>query len=270
MKQETFFNYKRYRWLWLNLLLLAVCVSLFLFDDNEQNGGTVYGYTVGGIATAAILYLMWFGVRKRSYYAHHVPLKGWLAGHVWLGISLLALVPLHSAFNFGWNVHTLAYVIMSIVIVSGIWGAINYQILPKETLSNRGGGALNTVYEELQTYDRKIGTQIKNKTPAFVALVRGLDFEIKQGVWACLFTPPTSHLDEKKAAQYLAAIGADERSDALEVITCIGKKRASAARFEDEIRVRIKLRMWLLCHIPLSVVLIALVAIHILSVFYFK
>jgi len=59
------------------------------------------------------------GIRKRRY---RQP-SGQDLGHVYIGTSLLVIVTLHTAFEFGWNVHTAAYALMEIVIVSGMIGA---------------------------------------------------------------------------------------------------------------------------------------------------
>ena len=40
------------------------------------------------------------------------------------------MATLHAAFQVGWNVHTLAYVLMLLVIASGIYGVVNYARLP--------------------------------------------------------------------------------------------------------------------------------------------
>ena len=42
------------------------------------------------------------------------------------GLSLIVIVTLHTGFQFGWNVHTLAYGLMLLVIVSGIFGIVVY------------------------------------------------------------------------------------------------------------------------------------------------
>jgi len=49
--------------------------------------------------------------------------------HVYLGLSLLVIARC-TRLHFGWNVHTLAYALMVLVIVSGMFGAAAYAILP--------------------------------------------------------------------------------------------------------------------------------------------
>ena len=114
--------------LWIALAFVGLACSAYVWHDpiGGRGGGTVVGYTLGGIATALIFWLMWLGVRKRQYTLAGSRLSKWLSEHVYLGASLLVIIPLHSGFEFGWNVHTLAYALLVVVIFSGFLGVIFY------------------------------------------------------------------------------------------------------------------------------------------------
>ena len=66
----SFLNYKNFLWLKICSLFCLLLIVLYYLDDpiGERSGGSVLGYTYGVIATAGILYLLYFGIRKRSYY----------------------------------------------------------------------------------------------------------------------------------------------------------------------------------------------------------
>ena len=130
---ENFLAYRRYFWGKLTLATTLVLVISYIFYSRRvsPNGATLVGLIYGILSFLAILLLMYYGMRKRSYTAKHWPLRAWLSFHVYIGTMTLILVPLHAGFKFGFDIHTLAYVLLAIVVVSGIVGAALYLLLPR-------------------------------------------------------------------------------------------------------------------------------------------
>ncbi|MFM1847928.1 MAG: hypothetical protein RL417_1402, partial [Pseudomonadota bacterium] len=257
---ETFFNYRRYRWFWVNAAFVAVCIVLYILDDpiGGRNGGTVLGYTLGGLSTAGIAYLMWFGIRKRSYHAQASTLKGCLSAHVYLGLALAIIVPLHSAFQFGLNVHTLTYVVMLMTIGSGIWGALNYSVLAAQVRSHRGGGTSKKLLEQINLISKDIEGLSKDKSDQFLTLVRGLDFEFKPSLRAVLFGVRQPQIAKSTGGELLSGLLQQEQEQGLKIVTLINKKRELANQLYEETLVLTKLKMWLYFHLPLSFGLVML------------
>ena len=110
MVKENFINYRNYRWFWISFVFMFMMVALYLLNDpvGNRRGDTNVGYFLGGVSTLGTLILMWFGRRKRAYSSTQGTVMGWLSAHVWIGLALLLLVPLHSGFQLGLNVHSLA------------------------------------------------------------------------------------------------------------------------------------------------------------------
>src|SRR5690606_7369323 len=111
----SFLTYANKRWLWVALILATGCLLAYGWHDPvgaPPNGGTALGYTLGTIGALLILWLLWFGVRKRRYRGAAGSLRGWLSAHIYLGSALLLVALLHSGFQVGWNVHTLALLLM--------------------------------------------------------------------------------------------------------------------------------------------------------------
>ena len=71
---------------------------------------------LGAVGALLIVWLTWLGVRKRSYSSTLGSVQGWTSAHVYLGTACLIIASLHSALQFGWNVHTLSYILMCVVI----------------------------------------------------------------------------------------------------------------------------------------------------------
>src|SRR3954453_11395917 len=138
-RHEGFLRHKSFRWLKVALTLCAVCLIAYALIDQQPrpSGGTAYGYVLGTIATLLILWLTMLGVRKRAMTRGRWSLKGWTSAHVYLGLSLIVIATLHTGFDFGWNVHTLAYWLILLLILSGLYGIVAYSMLPARLSDSR-------------------------------------------------------------------------------------------------------------------------------------
>ena len=141
--------FRNFRYLKISVAILAVSILAYAIHDplGKPNGGTWLGYTLGGFAAVLIVWLAWFGVRKRQYGVGKLLLEDWASAHVYLGLSLLVIATLHSGFQFGINIHTLAYALMVLVIGSGAFGLYAYMRYPRLRSVKRGAGALGDVWE---------------------------------------------------------------------------------------------------------------------------
>ena len=121
-QHEGFLSHKRMRWLKVaSLLSLVAIISYALIDvEPRHNGGSWYGYTLGTIGAGLIVWLSLLGIRKRKMTEGTWSLKAWTSAHVYLGLSLIVIATLHTGFQLGWNVHTLTWALMMLVIASGI------------------------------------------------------------------------------------------------------------------------------------------------------
>lgn len=262
---ENIINYQGYRWLKISSLCLALLVLVYLINCpvGGRNGGTLIGYIYGGLATLGILHLLWFGVRKRDYYSTSGSAQSWLAAHIWIGILLLILVPLHAGFSFGLNLHSLCYYVLVAVVLSGIWGALNYVSMPGLIQSHRGGGGAKQLLEQIGVIEEQILDLAKGKGERFSQALKSLltPYEPALG-------KKTPSIEPAKLSEQLALLNDPERPDALKVISLAQSKIKLCQNVEQEVRVKYLLRAWLYLHVPLSCLLLILVSLHIFVVFY--
>ncbi len=270
MNYETFVNYRNYRWMWFTIgaLLLSLVVYVINEPAAGRSGGSALGYTYGVIATLAIVWLMAYGLRKRSYRSSLGTVQGWLAAHVWIGIGLLFLVPLHSAFSFGFNVHTAAYFFMALTIVTGMWGVANYATLSGKIQAHRGGAKDETIIEQIDTLTERIERLCVGKSERFLALFNRFDFSFKPGFRALLRIQSIPLIEHLVVSEMLRAIPEKEREDAITMVGMLDQRADIARVIIEQARIKALLRVWLYFHVPVSVALCVTLAIHILSVFF--
>ena len=130
-QHQSILEFARLRYQLWALALSAAVIAVYSWHEQpavylKPYCGTWLGYTLGVLGAVIIVWLMLLGVRKRAYASNVGTVQGWVSAHVYLGASLIIIVTLHCGFEFGWNIHTLAYVLMLLVIASGAWGLVLY------------------------------------------------------------------------------------------------------------------------------------------------
>jgi branched-subunit amino acid transport protein AzlD len=275
MSRETFLSFRNYLWFWISLVITVGCAILYVLDDpiGGRNGSTTLGYSLGVLSTIGILYLMWYGIRKRSYYAKMTTLKAVLSSHIWIGLALVFIVPLHSGFSFGYNVHTITYILMLLTIATGVVGVFLFRIYPYALYSQRGGPDTGQLASTLYTLSNEIKEQVlpdgSQKSDAFMKMVHTLDTTLSTGLWNLLFSSRIHTLKEEEILPLLTAIPDHEQEDALLFIDLLHKKTELQLKIIKETRAHFLIRGWLFLHVPLSVALCFALFIHIFSVFYY-
>ncbi len=271
MTTETFVSYKSFRWLWIACTALLVSGYIYWLDDpiGGRNGGTLVGYALGVIATIAVVWLMAYGLRKRSYHSSLGTVEGWLSAHVWIGLGVLVLVPLHAGFSFGINVHTLAYGCMVITILSGIWGVANYATLTTKITSHHGGAKESAVVEQMHAISEELDRLCAGKSAEFLDIFNAYNFSFHPSLRALLKRNSIPAIDSKRVQQQMQGVSEQESADALTMIGLLDQRIDLARGLLEQARIKALLKVWLYIHVPCSVALCVTLAIHILSVFYF-
>ena len=247
---------------------LVVTVAYLLHDPQPRpNGGSWYGYTLGTIGVVLILWLTALGIRKRAITPGRWSLKRWTSAHVWLGLSLIVIGTLHTGFQFGWNVHTLAYALMMIVVLSGLFGTVAYATLPRLMSNNRDEMTEAQMLEALRAVDRQLHDAAQPLGQRAADIVRSsLDDDPFAGGIAGRLRNRYPRCATRAAQTTLASegAGASPLVDAL-----LAKKLAMLGRVRRHLQLKALLEVWLYVHVPMTFALIAALAAHILSVFFY-
>ncbi|MFW6094288.1 MAG: hypothetical protein ACODAC_09965 [Pseudomonadota bacterium] len=276
------------RYLWWSLALLAASVGLYASHGDMQppNGGTWQGYVLGSVGAGLIVWLALLGIRKRAYGSTLGSVQGWVSAHVYLGTSLLVVATLHSAAQFNWNVHTLAYVVMCLVILSGVYGAYTYLVHPRLVTENRAGATRDELFGELFELDRQ-GLEMADHCSPDVAMTVRSAIErtaIGGGVLSQLLGIDRSTMvspsggatvanrDQQAVIDFIGgrvprAEKASEAANLQALLTLMCRRQTILRRIREDIRLQGWLKSWLFVHVPLTVALIGALAVHILTTF---
>jgi hypothetical protein len=273
-RHESFLAYSRYRYLRIAALIAVASVVLYVVDRpyGTHYGGTWIGYALGVVGAFLIVWLTWFGYRKRSYAETQDRLVGRLSGHVYFGLALLVIVTLHTGFHVGWNVHTLAYALMCLVIASGMFGVFCYMRYPRLMTENRGGMTMQQMLGTIATLDEqlRVAAMPLDETTAMVVARAVETSAIGQSLWRQL-TRYYPGCTTAAAIMHLDAIADDVPSELEEAWTqvrvLVDEKSSLLIRVRRDLSYKAMIDFWLLLHVPLSFMLLAALLAHIVSVF---
>ncbi|HYI39098.1 MAG TPA: hypothetical protein VE053_02140 [Allosphingosinicella sp.] len=273
---EGFLRHRRFLWLKVALILsLLALLGYALIDVQPRpNGGSAYGYALGTVAVLLILWLTLLGVRKRAMTRGRWSLKAWTSAHVYLGLSLVVVATLHTGFQFGWNVHTFAYALMILVIASGVYGIVAYARLPRQLGASRSDMTRPQMIDALVKLDRQLATAAQPLGHEEARIVQSsLDENaFGGGLWRRL----SGRHSRCRTARALAearrrlAVATGDRAQALEAVAALLERKAAAlARLRGHLRIKALLEIWLYVHVPITFALLAALAAHIVSVFFY-
>ncbi len=294
---DSILDYRGFRYLWVALILSIGSIVAYVWHDpiGVPNGGSWLGYTLGTIGALLILWLLWFGIRKRRYSGGSGTARGWLSAHVYLGTTLILIAFLHAGFQVGWNIHTLALVLMLLVIFSGFFGVYAYLRYPAMMTRNRADTTRDAMLAEIRELDQQT-LQLADKVDKSIhdAILSSIQHtQLGGGVWTQLSARDDSGLalaklkeavlksetgeKSSKSGQtmvmmvdFLANQATDAQSENLRrLIDLVSRKRALAARVARDIQLQALMEIWLYIHVPLSLGLLGALTAHVVAVFFY-
>jgi hypothetical protein len=271
---ESFLVHRGFYYLKLATLLCLVVVVGYIFQDARPHpgGGTPLGYVLGTIGALLIVWLALLGLRKRAITSGHYSLKAWVSAHVYLGLSLIVIATLHTGFHFGWNVHTLAYALMLLVIASGGIGVWSYTTLPRRLSENRGESTRKQMLAQIAALDEAIhdAAQPLARGDADVVRMSLEETEIGGGFWRRI-RADWSDCANARALEKLSAptrgVTAKERQALAKVAELMQRKSEALALARRQMHITALLEAWLFVHVPATFALLAALTAHIVSVF---
>ena len=268
-RHEGFLRHRGFLWLKVSLALMALAFAGYALIPAADGpyGGTWFGYVLGSLGAGLIVWLTLLGLRKRAMTPGVWSLKAWTSAHVWLGLSLVVVATLHTGMRLGWNLATLAWVLMIVVIASGIYGVIAYATLPQTLARSAERQTRAEMIDGLRAIDRQLNEA-----------AQPLGAREAQAVAAAMAADPfAAGLMQRLAGRdpgcatlaALALVRDGAGADAARVKGLLAKRRAVLDQVRQAMRMRALLEVWLRVHVPVTVALLAALLAHVVSVFYY-
>jgi len=158
------------RWIVIFAVIVAVAAAGYIpyakTALHGPSGGSWPGLVYGIAGLALMVYASVLGLRRRVPTWRVGRATTWMKGHIWLGLAAYPLVLFHSGFHLGGPLTLVLLVLLTIVVVSGVYGVVLQQFLPREMLARL---PLETVYEQIDS----VVTQLRSEADALVAVAAG-------------------------------------------------------------------------------------------------
>jgi len=272
---ESMLVHNGFRYLKVSVVLSLTAIAAYLIHDPlpRPYGGTWLGYTLGGVSAALVLWLMWFGIKKRSYGQGRMPTRAWLSAHIYLGLALIITTTLHSGFQFSFNLHTLTYVLCMITVVSGIFGVYVYARYPALVTANRRGETFSDMLRRMAELDAEARAMTKTMPDRVTRVV--IEGAEKTALGGSVMAQLRGDIGQSAARKAflqmkdLASVAAPEEAGKFAaLVTVMGQKAELVERAATDIRYKALMEIWLFFHVPLAFGLLAALISHVFVVFY--
>jgi len=273
MQRSNIFDYKNYLYFKIAVVVILIAFGAYLIFEPAVGhyGGSFLGYGLGVISALMVLWMAWYGVRKRRYRSSGST-QGWLSAHIYLGTAMTALVTLHSGFHFGINIHTLAYALLLIVVISGFFGNYTYMIYPRQMSENMGEDSLDSLLLRIAEAD-KLARQIAlvmpdainytvNRACRETSIGLGLIDQLRGYQPNC---PSAQAVDD--LTEMGKDLSPDQRKLYRELYTIMVRRLSLVKRARQDLMYRARLGIWLYLHVPFTIALLVAMTAHIVAVF---
>jgi hypothetical protein len=184
------------------------------------------------------------------------------------------IATLHTGFQLGWNVHSLAYALMMLVILSGLYGIVAYSILPEKLSVSRSEMTRPQMIDAVMKLDRQLQTAAQplgHEDTGIVTLSLEED-PFRGGLYRRLsgrYPRCRTAFALREMRRRMALATGDQAGAVDSVVALLERKAAALSRIRKHLRIKALLEVWLYVHVPLTFALIAALAAHIVSVFFY-
>jgi hypothetical protein len=264
------------RWIYFTIAVAVATGGLYGWlnwtSTQPIQGGSTAGLWFGVAGALLMVYAGLLSAHRRLARWRWLPRRSWmLKGHIWLGLLSFWLILLHSAFHWGGPLEQILWVVLALIVVSGILGLILQNALPR-LMAERI--AEETPYEQMPHVCRQLMKRAVQLADAICG--QAAADQTARGQLRAYFDAEIAPF----LAGAAAAPAARERFTQFAQLPELATERSQlreleqlcAQRQQIDVQERLHhwLHGWLLVHIPLSLALLVLAVLHIVmtTIFY--
>ncbi len=280
---------------WAVFTLAAIALSSLLYIvyarhwPGGPSGRTWPGMLFGIVGTLAMLVAGLLSARKKTIRLRLGSLSAWLKAHIWLGLLSVPLIAFHAAFRWGGWLEVGLWILLMVVVASGIFGVVLQNIIPRTMKAELASESIPDQFGEIcrrlvQSTDEKL---VALCTPATVeaALARPAgdapSAEREPLEWLASFHITTVrpflggaandvHLASAEPAQLMFdQVRATLPATCHETVGFLERACDERRQLAEQDRMHGMLHGWLKVHIPVSVALAVFTVIHIVMSLYY-
>ena len=153
-----------FRWI---LFCGVVCLAAIAWYCSESlrertllGGSSLPGLVFGSAAALIMVFelLLWPRKKLRAWRIGRAQV--WMRAHIWLGLLSVPLVVLHTGFQWGGHLSTILAIVFAVVVVSGIYGLIMQNILPRIMLDQLPA---ETIYSQIDEVAEQFAQDARRK-----------------------------------------------------------------------------------------------------------
>jgi hypothetical protein len=263
-------------WRRIFFVLLIAAVALFIWQARKEypHGGSPIGIAYGIAGSALIVLLAAFGIRKRAYRSTFGTLENWMQSHIYLGILAGVVLLLHTGFRFNDGIAVATFVLVVIVVLSGVAGAILYVTVPRLLTEVESNLTVAEISDQLNQLAKSMARIASGKSAPFQRIYNELIRESQPGWlagWRLLFTRR-----QKKPqvagdwSSLIGLVGKEEQEELRQMLVVSRQRKELLLRLIYQQRYKNVLEAWLYIHVPFTIAAMVLAVVHVAAVFYYR
>lgn len=229
-------------------------------------------WITGFVGLIGIAGVMTYPIRRQIYRKRAGPLRYWLLLHGYLGVIAGIVLLLHGGSRSGGLLTTLLMISFDLVIATGIFGIVTYYFVPRLLTRIEEQPLL---LEDLVVRRTELNDEITQDT---AALDSSTQLQFRKDIAPKLFSfgyllrhylNPRPLDDEISNTEKLAAYISGTTGEDLLKLSLLLAKLTTYRRLDALIYLHRLLKLWLLPHVLLTSLMLALMLVHIVQVVYF-